>query len=153
MSSADRKRPPRGAEPFLDAIDAMADAEGLDARLLSAGDVIDVETRNHLYTFILEDPPNGAAEVMSNGEKIVEPTDATLNGALIGDSTIRSGWVCVGYRLEIGLPDRRRVITSSVRRIAINGVTVCPRPNGAALNCTPASPGVFHFAAHLPQAS
>lgn len=134
MSSADRKRPSRGADPFLDAVDAMADVEGLDTRLLSAGDVIDVETRNHLYTFILADPPNGAAEVMSNGEKIVEPTDATLNGTLLGESTIRSGWVCIDHRLEIGLPDRRRVVTSSVRRIAINGVTVCPRPTGAALN-------------------
>lgn len=134
MSSGDRKRPSRGVDPFLGAVDAMANAEGLDTRLLSAGDVIDVETRNHLYTFILEDPSNGTAEVMSNGEKIVEPTDATLSGALLGESTIRSGWICVDYQLEIGLPDRRRVITSSVRRIAINGVTVCPRPNGAAIN-------------------
>lgn len=134
MSSGDRKRPPRRADPFLDAVRAMADAEGLDARLLSAGDVIDVETRNHLYTFLLEDPSSGAAEAMSNGEKIVEPTEATLCGALLGESTIRSGWVCIDYRLEIGLPDGRRVITSPVRRIAVNGVTVCPRPAGASLN-------------------
>lgn len=134
MSSADRKRPSRRADPFLDVVDAMADAEGLDTRLLSAGDVIDVETSNHLYTFLLEDPSTGTAEAMSNGEKIVEPTEATLNGALLGESTIRSGWVCIDYQLEIGLPDRRRVITSPVRRIAINGVTVCPRPTGAAIN-------------------
>src|SRR5688572_13075129 len=127
MSSADRKRPSRGVDPFRDAVDAMADADGLDTRLLSAGDVIDVETSNHLYTFLIEDPSTGAAEAMSNGKKIVEPTEATLNGALLGESTIRSGWVCIDYQLEIGLPDGRRVITSPVRRIAINGVTVCPR--------------------------
>jgi hypothetical protein len=134
MVPADRKRRRRGADPFLDAADAMADVDGLDTRLLSVGDVIDVETHNHLYTFLLEDPSNGAAEVMSNGEKIVEPTEAALSGTLLGESTIRSGWVCVGYRLEIGLPGNRRVVTSPVRRIAINGTTVCPRPDGAMSN-------------------
>lgn len=134
MSSAGRKRPRRGRDSFRDAIDAMADAEGLDTRQLSPGDVVDVETRNHLYTFILDDPRNGSAEVMSNGEKIVEPTAASLNGALLGESTIRSGWVCIDYQLEIGLPDGRRVVTSPVRRIAVGGVTVCPRPTGTASN-------------------
>lgn len=134
MASADRKRASRDADSFRDAIDAMTDAEGLDARLLAAGDVIDVETRNHLYTFILEDPSTGAAEVMSNGEKIVEPTEAVLGGALLGESAIRPGWVCIDYRLEIGLPNGRRVVTSPVRRIAINGVTVCPRPDGGMAN-------------------
>ena len=35
-----------------------------------------VETAYHLYTFILHDPAAGAAEAMSNGEKITDPVDA-----------------------------------------------------------------------------
>lgn len=132
MSSDRRSR--HDANPFLDAIDAMAKAEGLTVADLRPGDVIDVETRNHVYTFILHDPAKGAAEAMSNGKKIVEPCDAVIAGSLLGSGpSIRRGWIGVGYRLEVCAHGQRYHLTRTTR-IAVNGVTVCPRAEGAVPN-------------------
>ncbi len=132
MSSDRRSRGKPGL--FLDAVDAIAGAEGLTVADLKEGDVIDVETRNHLYTFILSDPAKGKVEAMSNGDHIVEPCDATIAGSLLGSgSAIRTGWIGVGYRLEVCANGTRYHLTRT-RRIAVNGVTVCPRADGAAPN-------------------
>lgn len=133
MSSDDRSRRP-DPDPFLDALDAMAQAEGLTVADLRPGDVIDVETRSHLYTFILGDPAKGKAEAMSNGDHITEPCDAAIAGSLLGDGpSIRTGWIGVGYRLEV-CANGKRYHLSRTRRIAVNGVTICPRAEGAVPN-------------------
>jgi len=121
-----------GPDPFLDAIDAATEAEGLDLTQLSPDDVIDVETQHHLYTFILSDPSKGSAEAMSNGEKIVEPMDAVVVGSLLGETTVRRGWILIGYRLEVAIVEGRTFHLSPTKRIAVNGVTILPRTSSSA---------------------
>lgn len=133
MSASDDSRS-QGPDPFLDAVDAASRAERLVIADLAAGDVIDVETRNHLYTFILDDPAGGTAEAMSNGEKIVEPTEATIVGSLLGSGpSIMAGRICVGYSLEVHAGGRRLEL-SPTKRVAVNGVTVLPRPEKGTAN-------------------
>lgn len=132
MSSDRRSR--HVPSSFDDAVDAIAQAEGLTVADLHPGDVIDVETKSHLYTFILGDPSKGKAEAMSNGDHITEPCDAVIAGSLLGDGpAIRGGWIGVGYRLEV-CANGKRYHLSRTRRIAVNGVTICPRPEGAVPN-------------------
>ncbi|MEY4744738.1 MAG: hypothetical protein RL272_683 [Candidatus Parcubacteria bacterium] len=127
--SSDRHARPKAA-PFFDAIDEMAKAEGLMVADLRAGDVIDVDTRNHRYTFILRDPAKGSAEATSDGAHITEPCDAVIAGSLLGSgSAIRPGWIGVGYALEV-CAGGKRYILSRTRRIAVNGVTISPRAEG-----------------------
>ena len=133
MPSSDDPRS-RGLHRYLDAVDAATQAESLLIADLSAGDVIDIETYNHLYTFILEDPEKGTAEAMSNGKKIVEPTAATITGSLLGaGSSIMTGRVCIGYSLEV-YAGGRRLEFSPTKRVAVNGVTVLPRPGKGTAN-------------------
>jgi hypothetical protein len=130
MTSRTRRR---GDDPWLDAIDEMGQAEGLSVAELSEGDVIDVDTRNHRYTFILHDPARRLAEAMSNGDHITDPVDAVIAGSLLGESTIRMGWIMIGYRLEV-LVDGQRIHLSSTRRISVNGVPILPRSDKDAAN-------------------
>ncbi|HTM67781.1 MAG TPA: hypothetical protein VL426_00640 [Candidatus Binatia bacterium] len=117
-------------DPFRDACDDAARAEGLDLSQLSVDDVVDVETQHHLYTFILSDPARGAAEAMSNGEKIVEPMDAVIVGSLVGASTIAMKRILIGHRLEVAVVEGNTYQLSPTKRIAVNGVTILPRPEG-----------------------
>lgn len=117
-------------DPFRDACDEASMADGLDVSQLSVEDVLDVETQHHLYTFIIADPAKGLAEAMSNGEKIVEPMDAVIVGSLIGDTTVATQRVLIGYALEVAVVEGRTYRLSPTKRIAINGVTILPRPSG-----------------------
>ena len=119
-------------DPFQDAVDAATEAEGLDLSQLEENDVVDVETQHHLYTFILSDPARGAAEAMSNGEKIIEPMDAVVVGSLLGETTVRMGWILIGYSLEVAIVEGKTFHLSPTKRIAVNGVTVLPRAGATA---------------------
>lgn len=119
-------------DPFRDACEQASLAEGLDVTQLSREDVIDVETQNHVYTFIISDPAKGGAEVMSNGEKIVDPSDAVIVGSLIGDTTVAMKRILLGHRLEVAVVDGKTFRLSPTKRIAVNGVTILPRGAGGA---------------------
>ena len=119
-------------DPFLDACHDPALAEGLDVTQLSPDDVIDVETQNHVYTFILFDPARARAEAMSNGEKIVDRVDAVIVGSLIGDSTIVMKRIVIGHRLEVAVIEGKTFHLSPTTRVAVNGITILPRGAGGA---------------------
>ncbi len=116
---------------FADEAAAIADAEGVYLSDLAAGDVVDIETAHHLYTFLIIDPAAGRVEVMSNGTKIREPREMTLSGSLLGEGApIRCRWIGIGYRLEF-VDGEYYVRPTPTRSIAVNGARVLPRDPAA----------------------
>ena len=92
----------------------MKNVEGVHLRDLPPFTTLLVRTVNSQYRVVLT---QGREVYVQGGAFFPDATPAYLDGASIGGSSIRVGWIGVGLLMEFRL-GRRRIITSPVRAIA-----------------------------------
>ena len=73
-----------------------------------------VQTCNSEYRIVVS---SGDAVLVEGGRFFERPTTAVVDGASLGGSFLKIGWIGVGLRMEIR-DESRRIVTSPVRRIA-----------------------------------
>ena len=95
---------------FVDAVDGV---EGVHLRQLPPLTTLLVHTRNSQYRLVVT---QGTAIFVQGGAFFPDPTPAHLDGASIGGSCLKVGWIGVGLLMEIRAGGRR-IITSPVRAI------------------------------------
>ena len=86
---------------------------GVQLRHLPPSTILLVWTMNSLYRVVVADWPE---VYIQGGAFFPEPTLAQLDGASIGGSCLRVGWIGAGLLVEIR-SGGRRIITSPVRAI------------------------------------
>lgn len=87
----------------------------LDA--LAPFDTIWVRTLNSDYRLFLLDPKTGRA-LVEGGRHFVEPVEALVNGSTFGGSTLKTGWIGVGMRIEMWV-NGKLVSTSPVWSVCV----------------------------------
>ena len=93
--------------------------DGVSVRSLEPETVLIVQTQRSRYRLVVLD---GAQHVLvSGGSLFPSPEEAYVVGATAGGSSVKTGWIGIGLRLELRL-GRRRVTTSPVESIAIEGI-------------------------------
>ena len=121
---SDTTRVARGAtlEGF---VSETAGAAGVLLRDLEPLTTLVVHTRNTRYHIIVtrEDEI-----VVQGGSFFPDPTQAHLDGASLGSSFLKIGWIGVGLRMEIRAGGQR-IVTTSVRSIARDEQTTSARPH------------------------
>ena len=85
---------------------------------LDVGAVLTVRTKHSCYQFVIVDPTTRLARV-TGGSLFPEPADARIDGATIGGSMIKAGWVGVGLRMEFTV-GTRRITTSRVKFLSVD---------------------------------
>jgi hypothetical protein len=93
--------------------EVVEDVEGVHLRHLQPFTTVLVQTMNSLYRVVITHWPDVSVQ---GGAFFPEPTSACVDGASIGGSCLRVGWIGVGLRVEIR-SGGRRIITSPVRAI------------------------------------
>lgn len=93
---------------------ATAWVEGVYLRDLQPMTCLLVQTSNSDYRIVVS---SGGAVLVEGGRFFERPTAATVEGASLGGSFLKMGWIGVGLRMEIR-DESRRIVTSPVRRIA-----------------------------------
>ena len=102
-------------EGFAKATDAV---QGVYLRDLEPLTRLVVRTCNSEYQFLV----SASGEVLVEGGRFFDhPTPAVLEGASLGGSFLKVGWIGVGLRMEIR-DASRRIVTSPVRHIATEDV-------------------------------
>jgi len=86
---------------------------------LDVGTVLTVRTKHSCYRFVIVDPSARLARV-TGGSLFDESTDVRIDGATLGGSMIKAGWVGEGLRLEFSAGSRR-ITTSRVRFLSVDG--------------------------------
>jgi hypothetical protein len=94
------------------------DERGVTIESLDVGTVLTVGTKHSCYRFVILDPATKLARV-TGGSLFPEPTDVRIDGATIGGSMIKAGWVGVGLRMEFTI-GRRRITTSRVKFLSVD---------------------------------
>lgn len=101
----------RGRAATLDRIvDVVADIEGVHLRDLPPLTTLLVRTVNSLYRVAITQGPE---VYVHGGAFFPEPTRAGIDGASIGGSSLKVGWIGVGLRMEIRTGSLR-IVTSPV---------------------------------------
>ena len=103
--------------------------DGLAIESLEVGTSLIVCTCNSEYRLIILDGPRRSV-LVKGGLLLPDATTGCLQGASVGGSFVRTGWIGVGLRLEI-LVDRKRIVTSRVRSVIVESVP--PRHCGSNL--------------------
>ena len=98
---------------------------GLLLRDLEPLTTLVVHTRNTRYHIIVT---RGDEIVVQGGAFFPDPTPAHLDGASLGSSFLKLGWIGVGLRMEIRAGGQR-IVTTSVRSIARDEDTTPIRPH------------------------
>ena len=96
---------------FARATDAV---QGVYLRDLEPLTRLVVRTCNSEYQFLVS---AGGDVLVEGGRFFDHPTPAVLEGASLGGSFLKVGWIGVGLRMEIR-DASRRIVTSPVRHIA-----------------------------------
>ena len=99
---------------------ALEAGDGIDMRSLESGTTLLVHTRNTQYRLVVLN----AARLMvlvKGGHLFRHEAEARFNGCTCGGSTLKSGWIGVGFRMDLWA-DGRRIITSSVRSVTVESV-------------------------------
>jgi hypothetical protein len=94
--------------------------DGLSIESLDVGTSLIVSTCNSEYRLIVLDGLRRSV-LVKGGLLLPDATPACLQGASVGGSFVRTGWIGIGLRLEI-LVDRKRIVTSRVRSVAVENV-------------------------------
>jgi len=94
--------------------------DGLAVGSLEPGTVLTVHTRHSRYRLVVL---GGARVVVSGGSMIPDGSEARLQGATLGGSAVKVGWIGLGLQLEL-LVGRQRITTSRVQSIDIESVPV-----------------------------
>ena len=98
----------------LDAFTAAASGPGVAMGTLEPLSALLVQTRNTRYHIIVS---RGAEILIQGGAFFPEPTAAYLEGASLGTSLLKVGWIGVGLRMEIRCGERR-IVTTAVHSIS-----------------------------------
>lgn len=96
-------------------VDVLADIECVRLRDVPPFTTLLVETVNSQYRVVIT---RGRNVCVQGGAFFREPTSAYLDGASIGGSSLRVGYICVGLLVEIRAGGRR-IVTSPVRSITV----------------------------------
>jgi hypothetical protein len=99
---------------------ALETGDGIDVRSLESGSTLLVHTRNTFYRLVVLNPAR-LIVLVKGGELFRHETEARLNGATCGGSTLKGGWVGVGFRMDLWAGGRH-VITSPVRSVTVESV-------------------------------
>jgi hypothetical protein len=96
------------------------ESDGFDGMAISTRqpfDVIHVQTSHSSYRFLLIDPGTGRS-LVEGGKFFSEPTEATILGSSTRSAAFRSGWIGVGFRLELWAADQL-ISTSAVLSVRV----------------------------------
>jgi hypothetical protein len=99
---------------------ALETGDGMDLRSLESGTTLLVHTRNTCYRLVLLNPAR-LLVLVKGGELFRHESEARLNGATCGGSTMKAGWIGVGLRMDLWAGGRR-IVTSPVRSFTIESV-------------------------------
>jgi hypothetical protein len=114
---------PRAAT--LDGFAAETAGPGIALQALAPLTALYVQTRNTRYHIIVR---RGDEIVIQGGSFFPDPTPARLDGASLGSSLLKLGWIGVGLRMEI-CAGGQRIVTTAVRSIAHHDSAPTPRPH------------------------
>jgi hypothetical protein len=103
-------------EAFARATDAV---QGVYLRDLQPLTRLIVRTCNSDYQIVVS---AGGEMLVEGGRFFDRPTPAVLEGASLGGSFLKVGWIGVGLRMEIR-DASRRIVTSPVRQIATGALS------------------------------
>ena len=84
-----------------------------------------VDTRNTRYHIIVRQSDE---IIIQGGTFFPDPTPARLEGASLGASLLRLGWIGLGLRMEIRA-NGQRIVTTPVRAITRADDKACVRPH------------------------
>ena len=96
-----------------DISDVIGDVAGVHLHDLPPFTTLVVSTTNSSYRVIVT---GGSNVYVQGGTLVPEPTAACIDGARLGSSILRAGWIGVGFGMEIRAGGRL-IITSPVRAI------------------------------------
>ena len=108
----------------LEGFAATASGPGVAVASLQPLTALLVDTQNTRYHIIVS---GGGDILIQGGAFFPEPTPARLDGASLGTSLLKIGWIGLGLRMEIRAGGQR-IITSAVRSITVDG-NANPRPH------------------------
>ena len=111
----ERQAPTQAAT--LDGFAVAASGPGVALRSLEPLTELNVHTRNTCYRIVIS---RDADIVIQGGAFFPDPTHAHVEGASLGGSFLKVGWIGVGLRMEIR-DESRRIVTSPVRHIDTGG--------------------------------
>lgn len=123
----------RGGEPArvtrgatLDGfVSGTTGASGVLLRDLEPLTTLIVQTRNTRYRIIVT---RGDEIVVQGGSFFPSPTSAHLDGASLGSSFLKLGWIGLGLRMEIRAGGQR-IVTTSVRSVMREEDAPATRPH------------------------
>ena len=102
----------------LDGFAEAAAGPGLALRALEPLTSLFVRTRNTRYHIVV----SGGDEILIQGGRFFpDPTPAHLEGATLGSSLLKVGWIGVGLRMEIRARGQR-IVTTAVHAIVRGGL-------------------------------
>jgi hypothetical protein len=93
--------------------------DGVSVRSLEPGTVLNVRTQRSRYRLVMLDGPQQV--LVSGGSSFPLPEAAYVVGATAGGSSVKTGWIGIGLRLELRL-GQQRLTTSPVESIAIEDI-------------------------------
>jgi hypothetical protein len=85
---------------------------GVHLRDLAPGTVLEVQTRNRVYTIVSE--RDGEAWISGHPVYCPDPVLVNIHGSTWGGSMIRERFIGRGLRLEFGHPDFQVILTSRI---------------------------------------
>ena len=95
--------------------------QGVELSTLAPFDTIAVRTVNSDYRIFLLDPETGRA-LLEGGGQITEPVEVIVIGSSFGGSSLRTGWIGVGLRMEACANDKY-MRTSPVQSLSVEHQT------------------------------
>ncbi|HTI43447.1 MAG TPA: hypothetical protein VL693_16585 [Vicinamibacterales bacterium] len=94
----------------------LTDAPGIYLRDLDPLTTLLVRTRNSTYRVIVS---HGTSVLVQGGRFFRDATAARIDGSGFGGSLLKTGWIGVGFRMEI-VADGERIITTPVREVTVD---------------------------------
>ena len=123
FDAIDVETAPSAALGTFDGFSEMSGSRrGVRIDALDVGTLLTVWTKHSCYHFTMVDPITRMARV-TGGSLFPDPADARIDGATMGGSMIKSGWVGAGLRMEFTV-GARRITTSRVKFLSIEGAPV-----------------------------
>ncbi len=107
-------------ESPIDPIEMSGSHEGVEVTTLQPFDTIVLRTANSSYRLFLLDPGTGHA--ILQGGQVAEPMEVSVIGSSRLGSSIRSGWIGVGLRVE-ALANDSYIRTSEVKSVSVEHLT------------------------------
>ena len=104
----------------IDPIEMRQSHEGVEVTTLQPFDTIVLRTANSSYRLFLLDPGTGHA--ILQGGQVAEPMEVSVIGSSRLGSSIRTGWIGVGLRVE-ALANDSYIRTSEVKSVSVEHLT------------------------------